>query len=165
MCLNFLETFRLYGKLNSFEIPVNRDFSTASFISESYYRIFDTSKRFKRPVTKSYSPTTDAKNRCTNLTAKLFTKSKSNKQPYLSEHSHELICHCRTKVLSQKCFSLLQLLRALQRKWLSLHTSKWYDRGVKNIETWHRFKSTSKNNIDWFFQCVLSLSSRMLVTT
>ena len=28
MCLHFLETFRLYGKLNSFEIPVNNGSSS-----------------------------------------------------------------------------------------------------------------------------------------
>ena len=52
-------------------------FSTASSISESCYRFFDPSKRFKRLVSRCYSFTTDAKNSCTNLTAKICEKSKS----------------------------------------------------------------------------------------
>ena len=60
--------------------------------------------------------------------------------------------------------SLLRLFRTLQIKWLS-HTSEWYDCGVKNTEPLHGSKDTSKSNIDWFFQCVLSLSSSMFVPT
>ena len=55
--------------------------STTSSISESCYRFFDNSKRFKRLVWRCYSSTTDAKNSCTHLTAKVFTKSKSNELP------------------------------------------------------------------------------------
>ena len=73
-------------------------FSTASSISESCYRFFDPSKRFKRLVSRCYSSTTDAKNSCTNLTAKILAKSKSNKLPYLPEPSPKFVCHCHTKV-------------------------------------------------------------------
>ena len=60
--------------------------------------------------------------------------------------------------------SLLRLFRTHQKKWLS-HTSEWYDCGAKNTETLHGSKDTSKSNIDWFFQCVLSLSWSMFVPT
>ena len=60
---------------------------------------FSTPERFKRLVSRCYSSTTSAKNSCTNLTAKVFLKSKSNKLPYLPEPSSELECHCHTKEL------------------------------------------------------------------
>ena len=60
--------------------------------------------------------------------------------------------------------SLLRLLRMLQRKWLS-QSSEWYDCGIKNTETLRGSKDISKSNIDWFSQCVLSLSSSMFVPT
>ena len=37
--------------------------------------------------------------------------------------SFQFVCHCDTKVLPEKCCSLLRLFRTLQRKWLS-HTSE-----------------------------------------
>ena len=73
--------------------------STTSSISESCYRFFDNSKRFTRLASRCYISTTDTKNSCTNLTAKVFTKSKSNKLPYLPEPFPESVCHCHTKVL------------------------------------------------------------------
>ena len=60
--------------------------------------------------------------------------------------------------------SLLRLLRMLQRKWLS-QSSEWYDCGIKNTETLRGSKDISKSNINWFSQCVLSLSSSMFVPT
>ena len=74
-------------------------FPKTSSISECRYWFFGNSKRFKRLVSRCYSSTTDAKNSCTNPTAKVFTKSKSNKLPYLPETSPEFVCHCHTKVL------------------------------------------------------------------
>ena len=41
--------------------------------------------------------TTRAKNSCTNLTAKVFTKSKSNKLPYAPEPTPVFVCHCILK--------------------------------------------------------------------
>ena len=82
--------------LTIFSFP--KYFSTVSSISESCYRFFDPSKRFKRLVSRCYSSTTDAKNSCTNLTAKILAKSKSNKLPYLPEPSPKFVCHCHTKV-------------------------------------------------------------------
>ena len=73
-----------------------KHFSTTSSISRSCYRFFDTSKRFKRLVSRGYSSTTDAKNSCTNPAAKVFTKSKSNKLSYLPKPSSEFVCHCHT---------------------------------------------------------------------
>ena len=71
-------------------------FPKTSSISESRCRFLDSSKRFKRVVSRCYSSTTNAKNSCTNPTAKVFTKSKSNKLPYLPETSPKFVCHCNT---------------------------------------------------------------------
>ena len=73
-------------------------FPKTSSISECRYLFFGNSKRFKRLVSRCYSSTTDAKNSCTNLTAKILAKSKSNKLPYLPEPSPKFVCHCHTKV-------------------------------------------------------------------
>ena len=59
---------------------------------------------------------------------------------------------------------MLRLFKTLQRKWLS-HISEWYDCGVKNTDTLHGSKDTSKSNTGWFFQCVLPLPSSMFVPT
>ena len=63
------------------------------------YQFFDTSKRFKRLASRCYSFITIAKNSSRNLTAKAFTKSKSNKLPHLPKPCSEFVCHCHTKVL------------------------------------------------------------------
>ena len=120
---------------------ISQILSTTSFISESCYRFFDNSKRFKRLVSRCYSSTTDAKNSCTNLTAKVFTKS--NKLPYLPETFPSIACHCHAKVLRKGCSGHFR----------------------ENGYPIHGSQDTSKSNIDLFFQCALSLSSSMFVPT
>ena len=95
-------------------------------LRKSCYRFFDTihlKDSFQGVTVPQPMPKSDAKNCCKNPTTKVFTKSKSNKPPYLPEPSPEFACHCHTKILSLKCFSLLRLFRTLQKKWLS-HTSE-----------------------------------------
>ena len=116
---------------------------------KSCYWFFDTSNTCKRPVSRCYSSTTDAKNCCTN--------------PTILKPSSEFVCHYHTKVLPLKCFSLLRLFRTLQKKWLS-HTSKWFDCGIKNKDI-TRIHRHIKKQYWLIFQCVLSLSSSMFAPT